>query len=410
MTTATMTPGAHASSSEKAISSRTILLSPIDAWFFRDGRPYNSGESNQTDVISLFPPPATTVVGALRAGLARAKGWNGTSNWSTQREIADVLGDGFENLGRLHFHGPWLVRDGEFLFPMPLHVLGRPTPSAKSNEPLWQPACLLTPDKNLTSCDLGDVCLPVTSGVRSQTFNPDGLKEPANQWVTQAGMDLILAGKLPMPEQVVDARDLWRHEARVGLERCELTRTTKEGALYSPRFVRLKRGVSLAMSVDGLPDDWQIPDLLPFGGENRLGDCRSSLEVALAEVLRHAGSELAIESRRPSRIAVTLLTPLLPGDAEAEKRTVAMVQPGEPFFNCEGTTVISACVGKPLTLGGWNSLDRKPLDLRPVLPAGSVWFIEVSEAKITHFIMQAQHGFGLKTRYGFGQVALGVWP
>ena len=66
------------------MSTRTILLTPIDAWFFRDGRPYNQGESGQTDVRSLFPPFAPTVVGTLRAALAVGQGWNGRESWANE--------------------------------------------------------------------------------------------------------------------------------------------------------------------------------------------------------------------------------------------------------------------------------------------------------------------------------------
>lgn len=387
---------------------QTVLLSPIDAWFFRDGRPYNEGEGNQTDVVSQFPPPATTLVGALRAGLARERNWDGRSNWATIPELAKVLGRDFDDLGSLRFHGPWFVRteDGasELLFHMPLHVLGRIKTNDASNEPRWQPQCLLTPGKQPTHCDLGSVSLPVTSAIRAKDFASQGLKEPAAQWVTQPGLDLIHRGNLPMAEHVIDARELWRHEPRVGLKRSEDSRTTEQGALYSPRFVRLKPGVSLAMSVSGLPNDWSIPDLMPLGGEGRLADCRSSADLRIPDFLNRHARDFGMTKQ----IAVTLLTPLLPDDADHERGTVAMPAPNQQFFECSGTKVISACVGKPQSLGGWDSIKREPLPLRPVLPAGSTWFLEVSDP--TAFAERAGSGFGLKSQYGFGQVALGVWP
>lgn len=391
---------------------RFLNLSPIDAWFFRDGRPYNAKESNQTDVVSLFPPPATTLVGAIRAGLARSGGWSGSGNWDST--LNAVLGHGFdgdEALGPLHFRGPFLLRKlnckTEFLYPMPLHVLGKTKKINGGNEPLWQPQCLLTPNGKATCCDLSDVHLPVTSAVRTTQFEKDGLKEPSSQWVTQAGLQRILSGQLPESTQVVDASELWKHEIRVGLERDAGSRTTKEGALYSPRFVRLKRGVSLVMSVNGLKGDWKVPALLPLGGEGRLADCREFTPDAMPDVAASNGS---------MHVAVILLTPLLPPDADQEHSgKVAVPESGQHFFGCENTTVVSACVGKPQTLGGWDSLNRRPLDLRPVIPAGSVWFIKVGDEisdpeALRNFIDRAKRGFGIKTTYGFGQIALGVWP
>lgn len=398
-------------------ASRLLMLSPIDAWFFRDGRPYNAKESNQTDVMSLFPPPATTLVGAIRAGLARStKEWDGTSNWATNPKLANVLGKDFNDLGQLSFGGPYLLqeRDGrsDLLFPMPMHVLGKLMMTEGSDEPAWEAQCLLTPDSAKTCCDLGDdVRLPVTSAERATPFEKEGLKEPSSQWVTPHGLQRILCGQLPQPAEVVEVRDLWKHEVRIGLERDAASRTTKEGALYSPRFVRLKPGVSLVMSITGLPSGWEIPTLLPLGGENRLADCRGCDVLSLPDFVRGSADTLVSNATARKEVAVTLLSPLLPEDADGrEPGQVETPRPGQPFFGCEGTTVISGCVGKPQTLGGWNSLERRPLDLRPVLPAGSVWFVEVEDDEVAAFTKRCQSGFGLKTNYGFGQVALGVWP
>lgn len=385
---------------------QTVLLSPIDAWFFRDGRPYNEGEGNQTDVVSQFPPPATTLVGALRAALARGRGWNGMGRWD--RSLNAVLGDGFDSLGSLTFGGPWLARtagmgETELLFPMPLHVLGKPEQQQSDSEPQWKLACLLTPGRAV-HCDLGEVCLPVMSDVRADDTDLNGLKEPSSQWVTSRGLEQILADRLPDVSQVVEARDLWSREARVGLKRCEDKRVTEQGALYSPRFVRLARGVSLAMTIEGLPDgeNWKIPDLLTLGGEGRMADCRTLEAMSLP-------TAPVDQIRASKRIVVTLITPLILPDSDgSDAGSVNSPQPNQTFFDWPGTIVISACVGKPQSLGGWDSLERRPLPLRPVLPAGSTWFLEVTDASA--IVERFARRIGMKTQYGFGQVVLGVWP
>lgn len=385
---------------------KTLLLSPIDAWFFRDGRPYNEGEGNQTDVVSQFPPPATTLVGALRAALARSHKWNGTGRWDSSLNV--ILGDGFDQLGVLSFRGPWFARkkaegETEMLFPIPLHVLGKPEQQQEGSESQWKPACLLTPGRAV-HCDLGEACLPVMSDVRADDIDLNRLKEPSSQWVTSRGLEQILAGKLPDASQVVEARDLWSSEARVGLKRCEDKRVTEQGALYSPRFVRLARGVSLAMSIAGLLDDenWRIPDLLVLGGEGRMAECRTLEAMSLP-------TAPVDQIRASKRIVVTLITPLILPDSDgSDAGSVNSPQPNQTFFDWPGTTVVSACVGKPQSLGGWDSLERRPLPLRPVLPAGSTWFLEVADASA--IVDRSARGIGMKTQYGFGQVVLGVWP
>ena len=379
---------------------RTYLLSPIDAWFFRDGRPYNQKETNQTDVVSLFPPPASTVVGAIRAGLARANGWTSGKTWP--QTLNAVLGDGFDELGMLRFGGPFLAKsssDGQVQvrFPMPLHLLGR---TAKHDEPDangWQPLCMLTPGDEVP-CDLGHVRLPVRD---RQVEN--GAKEPTNQWVTSAGLQVILSGQLPPDKEILPATKFWAQESRVGLQRGEATRTVGEGDLYSPRFVRLHPGVSLVMRVTGLPDEFHPPpSLFPFGGENRLADCSLTTDWTLP-----TPPSLVADSGGAVRFTVTLLTPLMlpmESDGTVRQPTVGQSLPGLP-----DSKIVSACVGKSQSIGGWDSTKNKPLPLRPVLPAGSTWFCECGRGSWPTVLDLHGRHIGDKTSFGYGQIVLGQW-
>ena len=99
-----------------------VQFVPLDTWFFRDGTPFTAQSAPQEDVGSLFPPYPPTLVGALRAALARANGWDEAGRWPP--ELCEVLGDGPEDLGVLSFAGPFLLRDGQPLFQAPRHLLG----------------------------------------------------------------------------------------------------------------------------------------------------------------------------------------------------------------------------------------------------------------------------------------------
>ena len=74
---------------------------------------------------------------------------------------------------------------------------------------------------------------------------------------------------------------------------------------------------------------------------------------------------------------------------------------------------MSACLERPLRIGGWNSLASRPLPLRSVLAPGSVLFCESSEPR--RFLDAMMDGSGLpslgkRQAFGFGAVALGTWP
>jgi len=357
-----------------------FAITPADAWFFRDGRPYDEKETNQADVFSVFPPPARTLSGALRAALARANGWDGLGSWS--RGLSEALGSGPDHLGALQFTGPFLISNDEALWPLPRYVLGRV-------EEKWTPRAFLRPADAKTLCDAGEINLPVImpTGERS-----GGLKSADGLWVTTTGLRTLLSGGLPKANTIVDVKKLWALEPRVGLCRDEHTLTTGDGALYSPSYVRLHRGVALGVGVAGMPVHMAgVPEVFPLGGESRLACCDTwGGEPLPAQLPRE---KFSIDAAGRAEFSVVLLTP---GRFKAPDLPAA--------------EIVSACVGKPQFIGGWDSLKREPLPLEPFVPAGSVWFCTAPEADFA--AIHARHGqrLGPHAAHGFGQIAIGLWP
>ncbi len=358
-----------------------MQLHPIDTWFFRDGTPFTANDAAQEGVASLFPPSPLTIVGAVRAALAASKGWDGRSGWS--REICAVLGDGPDDLGALSVNGPFLLRDGQPLFRLPRHVLG------SSSDGVWQARAFLWPGRPVT-CDLGaDVRLPVCADAN--------LKPGEGVWLTQAGFNAVLRGDLPDASDVVPGSDLWSPESRIGLQRDACKRTAKEGMLFSTTHVRLRQQVSLGIRVSGLPPDWPLPFgcLVPLGGESRMAACTAwewQPDVTLTSV------------KDTRKFAVVALSPL---DLEEG------VYSGRRLLDDLGARVVSACLERPQRMGGWNSLAKRPLPLRSVLPPGSVLFCETVEPGRLRDAVAAHDGLttiGRRREWGFGLVALGAWP
>ncbi|TXD34081.1 hypothetical protein FRC98_19690 [Lujinxingia vulgaris] len=388
-----------------------LELEPVDAWYFGDAGPYDMGEASQTESKTLFPPHAPTLVGALRAMLARAKGWDGRSRWNegtnVDLRLEEVLGKDYWDLGQVRFEGPFLTRvqsnsdANEVMVPMPLHILGRMKElDTKEKTEVWEPAARLRPGNNAVLCDMGRVRLPKIASDKPER----GLKEPEGIFVTVAGLEAILRGDLPATSEVVRSRDLWRGERRVGLERERESRTAKEGALYSPTYVRLKPGVRLTMGVSGLPEDWvsekfTLPGLMPLGGEGRM----ASVERLEGAAMANAPLEAIAEN---GRMSVTLLTSAL---LTPDDTTVTWPRPHSALAENIPGTIVSACVGKPHYIGGWDSLKRKPVAPQPFVPAGSTYFLEDVDADLE--TLRQLHGscIGRRQAFGFGQVALGVW-
>lgn len=367
---------------------RIYKLTPIDTWFFRDGRPYNQGESYLSDIKSLFPPFAVTAVGAIRASFARSLGWNGKGDWPP--EIKEKLGDG-PKLDPLSFKGPYLVRErngtSELLFPAPLHLLGK---LSETDEGRWARLMLLRPGSGV-DCDIGDqVRLPYSK-------NAEGLNSLYGSYLTSSDLATVMMGGDPDNISPIRGKDLWDFEFSVGIERNSGTRTVVEGALYSISRVRLKPGVGLAVEVDGLEEGIELQSTFPFGGEGRLAQAEQ-----IDDMLR-VPSAPALDpfSDGKIRFTVTHLTPA--------HFTPPWPSPGGELPGLAGSQVVSACLERPLWIGGWDSVNRKPLPLKPHLPGGSTWFCEADGSLAEKIVKCNSQHIGDYGEYGFGEIAVGLW-
>lgn len=361
-----------------------VRFTPQDSLFFRDGRPYDKGESSQTGVASGFPPAPPTIVGAIRAGLARSMGWK-SGGWDAK--LRDVVGDG-SVLGPLSFRGPVLMRNDECLFPVPANLLV----SVDKDDVFTR---LLSPSAKI-ECDLGrSTELPA---IINDEASAKG-KSKQGWWITTAGQESLLQGKLPDQACLVHRRELWCAEPRVSIYRSPKDRVTVEGGLYSPSHMRLKDGVTLAVEVNGMPRDLASSlsgRAQPVGGEARV--CWLDL-IELTLPFPKRPDLRPIDGR--FQYSVTFLTP-----ADAGKPPC----PGEQGFAGLPGKVVSACIPRPSLIGGWDSPANKPLPLRPHLAPGSTIFLEAElgdEASVTEL-----HGRNLGGRpsWGFGLAAIGEWP
>lgn len=372
----------------------TVILRPQDTLFLRDGRPFNQGDQEQAAAAGIFPPYPPTVVGAMRAALARANGWSGTA-WPS--ELKDKLGNSVDwsqgdgALGPLRFSGPFVLQDNNLLFPSPLCLL------AKRLGETFTGVVRLVPGPNL-ECDLGTVSLPQPLG------RLDGGKVVDGLWIDGNGLKAVLAGTDPKPENLVSHDTLWKAETRVGIARDERTRTTKEGAVYAAAHIRPKETVALRLSVEGGDLSGTIGTLAPLGGEGR----SVWIEGSNGAVELPAPPELESDHSGVLRYMIMLLAPAYFGDNVAD-----WPQPGGPIIDSAGKAlpgrVVSACVGKPVPVGGWDGVNRTPLSLRPLAPAGCVWFMEAAADDAGAVCSRHGQGIGRATDWGFGLAVIGRW-
>lgn len=346
-----------------------IALTPIDTLFFRDSTPFDQGTSPQDGVPSVFPPHPPTVTGAIRAALAREKGWNGRDPWDAV--LVAALGDG-PDVGPLRVTGPVVLRGEVPVFPLPRHVMASRIHARGAAAPAWRATGWFAPGARVES-DLGCVRLPVPKAMAGETEAAgaagDKASRSARPWVTAVGLHHILDGRLPAPAELMDPSALWVDEPRVGIQRASGTRTAERGMLYSTRHVRLQPGVRIGVEVAGLPGDWTLlvdarrscPRTIALGGESRLASVEPWGGLARGECISD-------QARRAGRLTLVALTPLrLARGAIAGRVSLA-----------PGLHIACACADRLLRIGGWDSRQRAPLPLTNAVAPGTTLFCEAS--------------------------------
>ncbi len=385
----------------------------LDTFFFRDGRPFNAGESVWID--SQFPPTGRILQGAIRTAVlthlgvdfeAFAKGSEHSPCTHGGRDLTDALGNAI-SLGKLTLTGPFLTLDDERLFPAPLDLVGH------------DGGFVLLRPGDAVHCDLGPVSLPRASG--------HGLKTQEGKYVQRQAMEKLLAGNAedivsvwhdgpnvagnlwPLFTETPDAPALADREPKIGLARDNDKRTSEQGMLYSIAPVRPRKGVSLVILVDGLdPSDCpSVPFCQRLGGERKLARVtvgRPPSWPAMPSLSQHDGR---------FRFKFVLTTPAYFNGGWLPTGFNQISLAGQTAWrgNLHGVTcdILSACVGKPQKIGGWDMANNQPRADETYVPAGSVFFCEADAGQTQDF--SALHGnkIGANTEYGFGHLLVGNW-
>jgi len=348
-----------------------LVLNAIDTLMFRDGRPFNQNDAGASEAVSVFPPYPPTLVGAVRAALwkqlgGQKKDWcdkklgNGT-NWQA----------GDNRLGPLEFSAPLLLKDKSPVFPVPLHIVkGKHKNDTKART-------RLAPGPEIES-DRGQARFPVVK----EDGQLEGIKPTEDRWVTAEGMEKILAGGVPDEDDLIKRTDLWQTEPRVGVGIERTSRTTSDGQLYMATHVRMRDDVALYVSLKGWAGDFN-KSLRPLAGEHRMAEIANGSLVDLPKEPTH------FEDGRWCAIA---LSPVVP-DKDGKVSGL-------------NGRIISACLGKPVVIGGWDSEQKQPISLRQCIPAGSVWFMQGDDGAALD--LHGRH-IGKSTEWGFGQILIGKW-
>ncbi len=342
-----------------------IRIEPLDTLFFRDGRPFSRGEDDWG--YSIFPPSPGVIYGALRSLYF--------VDHPQELELAATDADPTAALRIRALYWQLGAGDGGGpCFPLPRDcVRSKRHRRGKAEFHLLT----LTPLDGLASNYPLDYVLKSAAEVEG----PDGhlLDRESLSDYLKGQKETFLAH---------DPADYLFGEPRVGIGRDAVTHAAAEHLLYRVQMLRL-RDMSLIVAYEGL----QLPEegFLRLGGEGR---------AAAFTHITDDGEDLPV----PAAGRYFKLYLATPAFFAGGWRPGWLDERGEGVYGPLRLKLLTAAVGKPVPIGGFDIKMRQPKPMRRAVPGGSVYYFAIRQGTMADAVA-AFHGRCIseyRQKEGFG--------
>lgn len=337
-----------------------IKLNAVDALFFRDGKPFTMGDDNVG--VSMFPPPPSVLRGMVRTLYFADLGGDVT--------LANIPGDPTAK-ATIDFFA--LANDrNELLFPMPADLIVEKVPAGQPYQPEW--LFQGVPAGNMSASSYNLPLLLHTDPAKANIK----LEDPFGKvYLTTGEMQNYLKGI--KPADAVNIRDWLTTEPKVGIGRCNFSRTANDtGLLYQIQMQRpetTKKGkLGMVIGYNGLNIKGKYP-FVRLGGEGKMAEFYSLNPQQIPTLPKPQLTQSA-------RVKMYLSTPAL---FEEGWQPIALLKD----FDIE----IEACVmGRYQSYGGWDMEQRKPKPMFKGVPAGSVYYLNSNDIQKLQAFIDTFHG------------------
>ncbi len=358
-----------------------IFIEPLDVMLFRDGKPFSAEE----DVIasSIFPPFPSTFYGAIRTEILSRQNFEflPLSPVKNNSQYLNQIDSLTQDLGIV---GPFIADENHLeYFPIPKDVMKikgedkyvqlkpRSSPPFKSDlavSPLW---------------------------VKT---NYDEHMEDSKGFIRESKLKIYLRGEKSDGWSILSLDEIFQKEERVGIKRPGATKTTEEGLFYIAEFVRLKSRYGFTLDIEGNAD---LPDkgFLRLGGESRAASYRK------IEDRNWDDDAIKKKIKETRKFKLYLLSPAIFNQGWVAEWMQKGEKDGLKFKR------VSACVGKPVSVGGFDIVKNEPKPIKKAVPAGSVYFFELLEGNVDELFkaFQFKSISDEKQKEGFGITLVGGW-
>lgn len=410
---------------------KTKFIEPIDVLFFRDAIPMGAGVGKGAGSRLPFP---TTLHEAFRSSLlisigkavsektidGRPREAIRKGNWHEQIKESPVKIAARE-FRSLNVVGPFPYLDkkekGGLFLPVPLDCsLQDPQNKEEKKDDklcekdrkfilhrlqlLWDKSQLFNRDGNP---DAMLRCLPVA------TRPPSKESELKGYWTVEQYKE-YLAGTKEFTFYPTRQSEFWKEEHRVGVQINPETFASEEGKIYAGVYMRPEKEFRFACQLilkdprNGEAEALEKLDWLLFGGEHRLAKLASATEKDpfADELFKPPG---APQTNGPILLKWILVTPAifahgsLPGWCVENRGKNA--PPGFVALDMKGrASLVSWCVGRPVTVSGFDVVDWRAKDTLLAVPAGSVYYFLCENADAANELAEKLHWKPRSDYYG----------
>ena len=378
-----------------------LFLQPNDTFFFRDGKPFTKGE--QSVGHSIFPPLPSTVLGALRTAYIAEFG-NLPLFYSGGMQ--DMIGTRESLCNAIQLRGVFLASSRqnrlEMFFPVPLDLIYKKSDEQVENIPLH---LLSSTSKNFASN--GAIDCPLTWSIpESIDSDADGLLSlGAIKRYFQGNIDnLLLTNRTRLIEK----------ESKTGIARSKDTLSSEDHMLYRIDMSRFRNSDGNY----GFFVDYECTKHLPQKGLLKLGGEGKSFvyehnNFDVNQLSTHLAS-VKITLQSTGRFKLYFATPTifhqgwLPSWLDSDTLSGKYPIPDKLPISLK---LITAAVGKPISIGGWNMAKGEPKPTYSAVPAGSVYHFELLNRNRIDDLVDAFHYQNIsdeRSNEGFGLSLIGV--
>jgi len=221
--------------------------------------------------------------------------------------------------------------------------------------------------------------------------------EAVSGFLSSKEMGNYLLGTAP---SITEADKLFQTEERTGIQKSRMTQSVETGRLYSVEYFRLSENSGFAVEVENT-------NLLPPSGILRLGGDNRSARYAPGLWNEISVEPIKTKIAETKHFKLVLTTPAIFKQGWLPDWINADTMQGQ--INDIEAKLISACVGKPIGIGGYDFVRNQPKVMKKAVPAGSVYYFELIEGDVDSLFknVRLKSISDERTQEGFGITLIG---